>query len=219
MLRELARAPFSKGPFAALRIAKVLRAFRLLREDLRGDQGSEAVLAKLQYERPAAELDVSVEKVESIVTEWMYEKPLRHMAKAAWPGLRESLAQLRDAGLSLGVFSDYPPAAKLEALGVADLFEVALGATDSGVNAFKPNPKGFVAGARALGAAAKDVVYVGDRHDVDGAGAAAAEMRCVVLETGLGHVGASGESTVAVSPGQHRSITSFSEVPRAVGIA
>ena len=219
MLRELARAPFSKGPFAALRIAKTLRAFRLLREELRGDQGSEAVLAKLQFERPAAELKLPAGKVESIVTEWMYDKPLRHVAKAAWPGLRETLSQLRDAGLSLGVFSDYPPVAKLGALGVADLFDVALGATDPEVNSFKPNPQGFLAGARALGVEPKDVVYVGDRHDVDGRGAAAAGMRCVVLETGLDHVGADGADTVSVTPGQARAIKDFSEVPHAVGIA
>ena len=219
MLRELARTPFTKGPFAAIRIAKTLRSFRLMREDLRGMNEEDSVFLDLQFSRPATELGVAVENVESTVTEWMYQKPLRYMASAAWPGLRESLVQLRDADLRLGVFSDYPPQAKLAALGVDDLFEVAFGATDSKINAFKPSPKGFLTGALALGAAPEDVVYVGDRHDVDGVGAAAAGMRCVILETGMSHVGADQSSAPAAPDNQCRSIARFTEVPRAVGIA
>ena len=91
------------------------------------------------------------------------------------------LTELRAAGKRLGVFSDYAPDAKLEALGVRDLFDVTLAATDPGVNRFKPDPAGFLEGARLLGAPAAEVVYVGDRADVDGEGAAAAGMRSVIL--------------------------------------
>lgn len=217
MLRELARAPFTKGPFAAVRIAKTLRSFRLMREDLRGMTEPGVVLAELQFSRPAQELGVDARQVESTVVEWMFEKPLRHMKSAAWPGMRAALVALRDAGLRLGVYSDYPPDAKLGALGVDDLFEVTLGATDAEVNAFKPSPKGFLEGARALDADPKDVVYVGDRHDVDGMGAAAAGMRCVILETGMSHVGAVDSGSQGADDGTCRSILEFSEVPRAVG--
>jgi phosphoglycolate phosphatase-like HAD superfamily hydrolase len=218
MLRELARAPFTKGPFAALRIAKILRSFRLMREDLRELGHAGAALVELQFSRPAEELGVDAQQVESTVDEWMFRKPLRHLAAAAWPGLRTALVALNDAGLRLGVYSDYPPDAKLKALGVDDLFEVTLGATDAAVNAFKPSPIGFLAGADALDAAPADVVYVGDRHDVDGQGAAAAGMRCVILETGMSHVGAGDVSAPAQANHQCRSVHEFSEVPDAVGI-
>ncbi|QDV07153.1 Haloacetate dehalogenase H-2 [Planctomycetes bacterium Poly30] len=219
MLKELACAPLTKGPRGAWKVARCLRAFRIRREDLRdlGD-GSEP-LRLLQYERPAAELGVPPGVVEKIVEEWMYRKPLRHLGHAGWPRLRATLQALKDAGLKLGVFSDYPPAEKLQALGIADLFDVAIGATDENVNAFKPHAKGFLAGARALGAAPGDVVYVGDRHDLDGAGAEAAGMRHVILETGVSHVGESGEASERTASPRCRTIQDFSEVPHGVGIS
>ena len=221
MLRELARAPFTKGPLTALRIAKTLRTFRLMREELRGMTNPDSTFSELQFSRPAKALGLEPEEVEAIVDEWMFQKPLRHMEAAAWPQMRSTLDRLRSTGVRLGVYSDYPPKGKLRALGVDDLFDAALGATDGDVNAFKPSPKGFLEGSRVLGAEVQDAVYVGDRHDLDAAGAAAAAMRCVILETGVSHVGAAGlaapePSDVAASAGC-RSISRFTEVPRAVG--
>ena len=111
----------------------------------------------------------------------MFKRPLPFLAGAAWPGLREVLLQLKASGVRLGVFSDYAPESKLEALGVRDLFDVALAATDREVNRFKPDPRGFILGAERLGAAPGSTVYVGDRADVDGVGAEAAGMPSVIL--------------------------------------
>ena len=81
----------------------------------------------------------------------------------------------------MGVLSDYPAEAKLRALGLAGRFSLVLCATDPEVGAFKPNPRGFLRACERWQIARGDVLVVGDRVDVDAAGAAAAGMPCVII--------------------------------------
>ncbi|MDB4489377.1 HAD family hydrolase [bacterium] len=180
MLFELMRWG-AAHPLAFPRLMGCLREFRSAREELRGFADPDRALADVQYEVPAERLGVPPEELRSMVEEWMFKRPLPFLAGAAWPGLREVLLQLKASGVRLGVFSDYAPESKLEALGVRDLFDVALAATDREVNRFKPDPRGFILGAERLGAAPGSTVYVGDRADVDGVGAEAAGMPSVIL--------------------------------------
>jgi len=175
MLVELALAPLA-GPGRALGTMRVLKAFREDREQLRELGRPAEALAELQYTRPAARLGVPVDDVRRAVEDWMFQRPLRHLARCARPALAASLGRLRAAGLELGVFSDYPVEQKLVALGVRDAFTVRLDATDPAINAFKPHPRGFAVAAERLGAAPAETLYVGDRLDVDVTGAHAAGM-------------------------------------------
>ena len=77
--------------------------------------------------------------------------------------------------------SDYPAEAKLQALGVAALFDVVLSAQDPDIDVFKPNPRGLLVTLERLGSAAAQSLYVGDRVDVDVPTAEAAGMRCVIV--------------------------------------
>jgi HAD superfamily hydrolase (TIGR01509 family) len=95
--------------------------------------------------------------------------------------LDDLLAFLRQRGVAMGVLSDYPALAKLEALGLGGAFEVVLCTTDRGVNAYKPHPAGFRAAAAAFRLPPASVLMVGDRADVDGQGAAAAGMPSVIV--------------------------------------
>ena len=70
--------------------------------------------------------------------------------------------------------------------GVADRMSVALCATDPEINAFKPYPKGFLHACTLWGLRPEEVLYVGDRPEVDAVGALNAGMPCVILP--LGHV-------------------------------
>ncbi len=212
MLVQLAKSPFS-GPFRALRTARRLSAFRKERELLRPLGDSAPSLERMQYERPAERLGIEPDDLEATVLDWMHRRPLRFLENSAWPGLRSTLETLQESGLALGVFSDYPPEAKLEAMGVRDLFEVVLAATDADVNAFKPHPKGFLIGAEKLGHAPAEVVYVGDRADVDAAGAAAAGMPCLLLGIGAhaNELPAGGDVAFSVVP-------TFREIPHALGL-
>lgn len=183
MLLELARG-LAVRPFTAPRTMRRLKVFREAREELRDLGDSSPSLEEAQYRLPAERLGDDPAGVRATVDHWMHERPLRHIARAGWSDLRSTLQTLRERGLDLGVFSDYPPDDKLAALGVADLFDVTVAATDDGVNAFKPHPRGFQVGASRLGVEPGDVVYVGDRVDVDVVGAAAAGMRCVLVGPG-----------------------------------
>ncbi|MEM9380491.1 MAG: HAD-IA family hydrolase [Planctomycetota bacterium] len=180
MLRELALSPL-RGPLRAARTLRRLQTFRRVREELRDLGDTAPSLDDAQYEVPAERLGDDAGALRETVLEWMHERPLRHLARAAWPGERATLEALRDLGLSLGVFSDYPPAKKLAALGIDDLFDVAIAATDPEVNAFKPHPRGFLVGAERLGVPPAEVLYVGDRAEVDALGAAGAGLECVLV--------------------------------------
>lgn len=184
MLGELARAPFRLGPREALSVVRALRAFRSAREELRELGRPEESLEELQYRIPARRLRVEPERVRAIVEEWMFRRPLPHLAPCRRPGLVELLDELRGRGVELGVFSDYAPDEKLAALGVREYFAVRLCAVDAEINAFKPHPRGFRFACERLALEPVQVLYVGDRADVDSAGAAAAGMECVLVEDG-----------------------------------
>jgi putative hydrolase of the HAD superfamily len=96
---------------------------------------------------------------------------------------------LRASGLRLGVLSDYPPEAKLAALGVGDLFDAVLCAQAPEVGVFKPNPRGILVLLERLGVAPSEALYVGDRAEVDAAAARAAGVACAILSSKAGGAG------------------------------
>jgi FMN phosphatase YigB (HAD superfamily) len=98
------------------------------------------------------------------------------------------------------VVSDYPAAAKLNALGIAHLFDVVLCAQDPAIGVFKPHPRGLENALERLGVDASEALYVGDRADVDAVAASAARIPCAILsrargrQAGAGFVGIRGFS-------------------------
>lgn len=92
------------------------------------------------------------------------------------PGITRLLGDLRKKGLKVGVLSDYEKVAeRLEALRLpVTFFDELVSAGQSG--ALKPSPKPFFMAAHRLGVDPSAVLMVGDRDDMDGAGARAASM-------------------------------------------
>jgi len=86
-----------------------------------------------------------------------------------FPHVRETLAALRGAGLKTGLLSDFPPAAKLERLGLGGLWDAVLCSEE--VGRLKPDPAPFAALADALGTEPGRIIYVGNslRYDIRGA--------------------------------------------------
>lgn len=181
MLRELAWTTLSRGPLGARRLARILGKFRRQREQMRELPGRSTPLEELQYQVPAKDLGLSAGDVRNEVVEWMYERPLRHLRPHRRLGVGRFIEQAKAAGLGLGVFSDYPVDKKLDALGLSGAFDVQLDATDPGIDAFKPEPKGFLVCAERLGVDPARVLYVGDRPEVDGEGARRAGMPVIIL--------------------------------------
>lgn len=167
-------------PILGLRTFRVIAAYRKAQEHLRGATAVVNVAeAQIQFacERTGASRDF----VAACVARWMEQEPLALLGACVQPGLREFLLACKARGAQLGVLSDYPPEAKLKALGVADLFDVVLCAQSPQVGALKPSPRGILVALEMLGARPAESLYVGDRTDVDAPAAAAAGVPCAIL--------------------------------------
>ncbi len=163
---------------------EILRRFRRVREALRPPARVSGSLEELQYSLTAAELRVGVEEVRAVIDEWIFRRPLRHLERCRRRDVASFLSFLETRGMRAGILSDYPAAEKLAALGVDSQISLALCATDPEVNAFKPDPKGFLRFCELWALPAKEIVYVGDRADVDAPGALACGMSCAILSRG-----------------------------------
>jgi HAD superfamily hydrolase (TIGR01509 family) len=191
---ELLTLPLT-GPVKALARLRALRAFRKAQEELRhAPSGS---TARSQAEAAAAASGLAVAEVEALVADWMIRRPLKYLPLCRAAGLTALLDRLDAAGIRAGILSDYPAGAKLRALGLDKRFSPVLCATDTEIGAFKPSPRGYLRACELWGLDPADVLYVGDRIDVDAAGAAAAGMRCVIVGRGGG--GAHGDCLVVSS--------------------
>ena len=197
-----------RAPQQTRRTARIISTFRRTREELRQEGDASArPLDVLQFERTAERLGIDAVDVERVVDDWMMARPLKYLRRVRRPGLPALLSLLAERGLRVGAFSDYPVLAKLRALGVANHFSLGLCAADRPINAFKPHPKGFRHACELWGVAPQEVLYVGDRPETDGAGAAAAGIRCVI-------VGRSG-SRDAARDGGPALVSAFAELTRA----
>ncbi len=209
MVLELALLPLRRRSVsAARREVRAVAVFRRVREELR-EAPHERPLERLQYELAAERAGVDVERMEEWVRDWIQRRPLRHLARCRRRGLDALLDGLAARGLRAGIFSDHPVASKLEALGVAGRFDPLLCATDPEIDAFKPDPRGFLRACALWDLEPHEVLYVGDRAEVDAEGAARAGMACALI----------GRSPTlqrrgdqAAAPGRLLAVSSFSEL-------
>jgi HAD superfamily hydrolase (TIGR01549 family) len=201
MAIELAALPFA-APRQASRQLRALSAYRRAQEQLR-EQGAAEFVAVAQLQRAARDAAVPADEVEALVEEWMFRRPLKYLRRLRARGLVETLELLDRAGVPSAVFSDYPPEAKIEALGLAGRFAFALASSDPKIGAFKPNPRGFLRACERWRLTPREVLMVGDRTDTDAAGAAAAGMPCVIIGRGR-------------SSGHHLVLPSFERLSRAL---
>jgi putative hydrolase of the HAD superfamily len=180
MLLRLLRAALLNPPqgLAALR---AIQAYRRAQELLRHSP-VEGSLAAAQIRLACERSGMSEQTLSAIISRWMDREPLALLEPLVEPALHNFLRAVRGRGMRLGVLSDYPAAAKLEAMRIAEFFEVVVSAQDEAVNRFKPHPSGLLEALRRLGASPDEAIYVGDRRDVDGLVARAAGVRCIILD-------------------------------------
>jgi len=184
MAFELGTLPVMKCSYrSAAVIWKIARTFRRVREELRGLGSPAESLAELQYSKTAKRINIDSAIVERTIEEWIFQRPLKYLKLCRRRGVNSIFAWLKEKNVPIGVFSDYPVREKLQALGISARITPALCATDPEINAFKPHPKGFLHLCEIWGLPPDEVLYVGDRPEVDAAGAAAAGMSCVILST------------------------------------
>jgi len=171
----------ARRPVEGRRVIAALRSFRRHREELRDRGHASDRLADMQFRAVAERLGEPSAFVERVVEEWMFVRPLKYVKAARRAEAIRLVRTLEARRIRLGVLSDYPALDKLEALGLKGSFEFALCTTDPDINAFKPHPRGSAYAASLFGLASEEVVYVGDRPEVDAAGADAAGMRCYLV--------------------------------------
>ncbi len=162
MARELALRCLARP--ATLREARILKTFRSLREKLADEEATG--IGRLQYDRTAKRLGLPVDRIEAVVEEWILRRPLRHAAACRRAGARRLFAKLRAGGRGIGVWSDYPAAGKLEAMGLTA--DAVVCATDSEVDRLKPRPEGLVRLLGLLGTEPAETLVIGDRDERDG---------------------------------------------------
>ena len=157
----------------------MLYAFRKNRERLSESRDEVRSIEKRQYAEVAQALGLSIAEVRRIVNDWIFEKPLKHLARCLYPGVRDLFYLLRQKKMKIGIFSDYPCDAKLQALDLK--VDVMVCATDEKVDRFKPHPEGLLFTARELGVPVKKCFFIGDRDDKDGECARRAGMPYLIL--------------------------------------
>jgi len=172
-----------RNPLAGLATFRALRAYRHAQEALR-DAPDATGLAAAQLRVAVERTGLPEERVAAIVARWMEKEPLPLLGRFVDPALPGMLHAARGRGVRLGVLSDYPAAAKLDAMGLGGHFDVVVSAQDPEVNRFKPHPAGLLEVLRRLGAAPEHALYVGDRPDVDAGVARAAGVRCIIVGRG-----------------------------------
>ena len=182
MWRILRANAFSPG--SLVRTARIIQAYRRAQEDLRSATQASNDLAEEQYQRAAQRLGLDVTVVEETVGHWMEREPLDIVSECVRTGLREFLEEARERGLRLGVVSDYPAAAKLDAMTVAHLFDAVVTAQDRDVQRFKPDPRGIAVALERLAVPCEAALYIGDRDDIDVEAATRAHVGCVLVGGG-----------------------------------
>jgi FMN phosphatase YigB (HAD superfamily) len=182
MILELGTLPIRRMSLkTAVRTWRGIRCFRRVREELRSSGELEDLLDKIQYVEVAKRIGETPAALENLISIWIFRRPLKYLRICRRRGVGQFLSFLESKGLEVGVFSDYPVVDKLKALGFYDKVTIALSASDPEINALKPHPKGFLRAATIWGISPEEILYVGDRPEIDAVGAAAAGMRCAIL--------------------------------------
>lgn len=169
------------SPRELMRKIRVINAYRSAQELLRCSVEKNTMNSSGQLAMTVEKTKESPDYVAGVISEWFEKKPLPFLRFFRRRGLLHLLAELKKQGILLGVFSDYPADEKLKALGVRHYFKTMVSSHDSQVNGFKPRTNGFLIAAVKMGLKPCEILYVGDRSDIDGKGAQSAGMSAVIV--------------------------------------
>jgi putative hydrolase of the HAD superfamily len=93
----------------------------------------------------------------------------------------QTLTGLREAGYKLGLLSDFPPETKLEYLQISGFWDTILCSERCG--ALKPHPLSFTQLAVAMSLPPEKILYVGNSHPYDVAGANRVGMKTALIKS------------------------------------
>lgn len=162
-------------------------------------------LALLQEVGRREGVDFSRRQWEEVI--WRWYEPLSVLAEIE-PDLHETLATLRDSGLALGIVSNtFVNRASLDrqlkSLDLLDFFPMRLYSYELAMR--KPDPRVFRVAAERIGQAPENILFVGDRVDLDAMPALDCGMAAALKD-------AYTNQGKAIPPGAHR-IRHLAELP------
>jgi putative hydrolase of the HAD superfamily len=154
-------------------------AFRRLRKDIRQIGGVED-LHLAQASLCAGYLRIPSDRAQELLETYIYGTYMDMLSKAEpYPGAEPLLASLKDAGLKLGVITDYTVGKKLSALGFDRYWDVTVSADEMGH--LKPEADAFLLAAEELKISPEQIIYVGNEYKYDIIGAKKAGMKAAHL--------------------------------------
>jgi len=155
-------------------VIRVVTAYRRIRERLASEEVAD--FERVLIAETAKSTSMSTECVHSIVSEWIETRPLRYLKSCLFSGVPQLFAGLQRAGKKIGIFSDYPAAEKLAAMGLVAHHVVAA----SEVGLLKPHAKGLQSLMAKASTTARETLFIGDRADRDGVAAQRAGVRILI---------------------------------------
>jgi putative hydrolase of the HAD superfamily len=185
-----------------LKEQRYLRAFGKARDRLRAEEGKVQDAGNQFYERQAAYMgeilhagpEMILKKTEKIIyRNW---EPIFKGVKL-FPQVIETLKALKEAGVKLGLLSDFPPETKLEYMGLSGLWDTVL--CSEAIGCLKPGALPFRELARNMGYAPEEMLYVGNSFRYDVLGAQKTGMKAAWVVSGLKARGLAGSAKKAPS--------------------
>lgn len=166
---------FRPHQFKAL---SVLYHFRIEREKRAGLCFNS--LEMEQYEWCAKVTNQPVAFVRETIGRWMFQYPNRYLRTCMYPGVDEFLKTIENSGILKAVYSDYPAEEKCKAMQLD--FDLLVNSTDQEINALKPSPKGLNHIIEQFGFCKNECLFIGDRYELDGKCAEAADIPFLFLD-------------------------------------
>lgn len=161
------------GGIKSVKELLIVLEFRKIREN---EKVSEEIVCK----RISGKYDLSEDDIENIIYRWMKKIPLTVIPKYADDILCKKLLELKDKGINVSVFSDYPASDKCKVLGIEGI--PSWNSDMEEIGELKPSPKGILYIMDNFKVSnAKDVLMIGDRMSRDGMSAEAAGCDKLIL--------------------------------------
>lgn len=158
--------------------AFLLKDYRILRED-------EDIICRKDFESYirdylADKYGYSLERVSSILNDWMIENPLYAVQKSADRKILAFIAEQKAKGKTVFVYSDYPTEDKCRVLGVYP--EAGYYPDNKNIFYLKPDPAGLLYIIEKHNIPSDRVLFIGDREEKDGLCAKRAGIDYLILE-------------------------------------
>ena len=175
-----------RHPIFSLKYNKMRKELRKCQESLQGDLMSKEATVILKNSGISINEDINSQKLQLTkerLEKWIYQ-PMERLYEKTRPydGVVKTFKNIKDKGLKLGVFSDFPLFNKLQSMGLSPYLDLAVSSEDIGF--LKPSVHCFeylLYNIGIDGLDCKDVLYVGDSYDKDVVGARKAGLDAVLV--------------------------------------